>query len=257
MRLHTIAVTIVVILMTNLSAMAQTHDQDMGPGDPPEVGMETIVLEEEPAPAGNDTAEAVPDDSGEQPAVGAEEKPAVSAAEPSAGEPDAQTQGKNETFSENEIMQEVEGFFGTVSAGLGKVVSKVFKDLGQPNAIVKGSEAGGAFIAGLRYGEGTLRLKKNADQVRDIFWQGPSIGFDFGGNAAKVFMLVYDLPDTESVFRRYPGVEGSAYFVGGVGVTYLRSGPVVLAPIRTGVGWRLGANVGYLHVTPTAKVNPF
>lgn len=158
---------------------------------------------------------------------------------------DANDDGK--TFSKNEIAQKAEGFFGATTKGLAEVIEKAFADHGRPNALILGSEAGGAFVVGVRFGEGHLERKNGAG--RKLYWQGPSAGFDFGGNASKVFTLVYRLNSIDELFQRFPGVDGSLYIVAGVSLNYQQSGNLVLAPIRTGVGLRAGANVGYVHYT--------
>lgn len=160
-----------------------------------------------------------------------------------------------ETFEQKTILEEAEAFFGEGAAGLADVVARVFEEQGRPNAYIKGEEAGGAIGIGVRYGNGTLVLKRGG--TRQVHWQGPSIGFDVGANVVKVFVLIYNLPDIESIFQRYPGVEGSLYFVAGIGVNYLQSGDIVLAPIRFGVGWRLGASAGYMHITREKSWIPF
>ncbi len=159
-----------------------------------------------------------------------------------------------ETFSQNEILAAAENLFGATTKGLASVVQKVFEDLGEPNAYIAGEEISGAFIIGLRYGQGDLNQKGSA--VRKVYWQGPSIGFDFGGNASKAFVLVYNLTSQEALFQRYAGVDGSFYLVAGVGVNYQSDGATTLAPIRTGVGLRVGASVGYLHYTQEASWFP-
>lgn len=151
------------------------------------------------------------------------------------------------TFSKNEIMQKAEGFFGATTKGLAEVIEKAFADHGRPNALILGSEAGGAFVVGVRFGEGHLERKQGAG--RKLYWQGPSAGFDFGGNASKVFTMIYHLNSVEEMFQRFPGVDGSLYVVAGASLNYQQSGKLILAPIRTGVGLRAGANVGYLHYT--------
>ncbi len=163
--------------------------------------------------------------------------------------------GEDATYSREEIAAEVEGFFAGTSKGLAEIVEKVFADQGRPVGFIKGEEAGGALVVGLRYGKGTLRLKSGG--ARTVYWQGPSFGWDIGGNVSKVFTLVYGMADIARIYQRFPGVDGSAYFVGGFGMNYQKSGPVILAPIRTGVGLRLGANIGYLHYTRSKKINPF
>lgn len=173
-----------------------------------------------------------------------------------AGLPAAAQSGNNrDTYKEDEIVREASDFFGEVSQGLADAVHSVFETYGEPNAYIKGEEAGGAFVVGLRYGQGELVMKNGTRQR--VYWQGPSAGWDFGGNAVKVFTLVYNLPNGEAIYRRYPGVEGSAYFVGGIGINYQQRDDVILAPMRSGVGLRLGASVGYLKYTKTREWLPF
>jgi len=160
----------------------------------------------------------------------------------------------SETFSEDEIVTAVAGFFGTTAKAAGQAVERIFRDNGRPTAYIAGEEFAGAITVGLRYGEGTLFLK--AGPRRRVFWQGPSIGFDAGGNASKVFTLVYNLDDVDMIFRRYPGVEGSAYFIAGIGVNYLRADEITLAPMRAGIGLRAGANLGYLAFSRKRRVIP-
>jgi hypothetical protein len=162
---------------------------------------------------------------------------------------------ESQTYSQKEILSQVEQFFGHGAKDLAKVVQKAFADQGEPNAYIAGEEAGGAVVVGLRYGRGTLHMKDGVE--RKVYWQGPSIGIDFGGAASKVFVLIYHLRDPEQLFQRYPGVEGSLYFVGGVGVNYLQSGNVVIAPIRFGAGWRQGLSLGYMDFTRKPSANPF
>lgn len=159
------------------------------------------------------------------------------------------------TYGKDRIMREAEAFFGKGARGLADVVNRVFADNGPPDAYIKGEEGGGALGVGLRYGRGTLFYKDGTSTA--VFWRGPSLGIDFGGNASKTFVLIYHLPDVESVFQRFGGVEGSLYYVGGVGVTYNRSDDILLAPVRFGVGWRQGINVGYLHLSPDRSWIPF
>jgi hypothetical protein len=158
-------------------------------------------------------------------------------------------------FSPGEVVNAGHRFFGTVSRGLASVVEKATSQWGLPNGYILGQEGGGAVVAGLRYGEGVL-YTKNAGDLR-VFWQGPSVGFDLGGEGARTMMLVYNLPATDSIYQRFGGIDGSAYFVGGFGMTALAAGGIVLVPIRSGMGLRLGANIGYLKFTPSATWNPF
>lgn len=158
-------------------------------------------------------------------------------------------------YSSNEILDAGHKFFGTVSRGLAQIVERAGSQWGLPNGYVLGQEAGGAVVAGLRYGEGIL-YTKNAGDLR-VFWQGPTVGFDFGGEGARTMMLVYALPATDAIYQRFVGIDGSAYFIGGLGMTALTANNIVVVPIRSGVGFRLGASVGYLKFTPTATWNPF
>ena len=156
-----------------------------------------------------------------------------------------EVKANNDFYTENEILNAARGFFGETSGGLAAAVEKVFSELGRPSAYILGEEVGGAFFVGLRYGNGELNIKNGAK--RKVYWQGPSVGIDFGGNAAKSMTLVYGIKNPDDIYKRYPGVSGSFYFVAGVGVNYQQSGDVILAPMRTGVGLRVGANAGYLH----------
>jgi hypothetical protein len=159
------------------------------------------------------------------------------------------------SYSAGELVNAGHTFFGTVSRGLAGVIEKATSQWGQPNGYILGQEGGGAFVAGLRYGEGVL-YTKNAGDLR-VYWQGPSLGFDVGGEGARTMMLVYSLPATDAIYQRFAGVDGSAYFVGGFGMTALTANNIVVVPIRSGVGFRLGAAVGYLKFTPSATWNPF
>jgi hypothetical protein len=158
-------------------------------------------------------------------------------------------------FSSNELIDAGHRFFGGVSRGLAMIVEKAVSRWGQPNGYILGEEASGAFVGGLRYGDGTL-YTKNAGDLR-VFWQGPSIGFDAGADGARTMMLVYNLPRTEAIFERFGGINGSAYFIGGFGMTALVANNITVVPIRSGVGLRLGANLGYLKFTTQPTWNPF
>jgi hypothetical protein len=158
-------------------------------------------------------------------------------------------------FSTNELIDNGHQFFGTISRGMASVVEEATRRWGQPNAYILGQEAGGAFVAGARYGEGTM-YTRNAGDMK-VYWQGPSIGFDAGAEGSRTMMLVYNLPATQAIYQRFGGVDGSAYFIGGFGMTALTADNVVLAPIRSGIGARLGLNLGYLKFTPQSTWNPF
>jgi hypothetical protein len=158
-------------------------------------------------------------------------------------------------YSGQELVNSGHRFFGGISKGLAQVVERAVSKWGLPNGYILGEEGGGAFVAGLRYGEGVL-YTKNAGDLK-VFWEGPSIGFDAGGEGARTMILVYNLPATQAMFQRFAGLDGSAYFIGGFGMTALTANNIVLVPIRSGVGFRLGANIGYLKFTPRATWNPF
>ncbi|HDZ75228.1 MAG TPA: DUF1134 domain-containing protein [Aurantimonas coralicida] len=167
----------------------------------------------------------------------------------------AMAQANPAGYNMDEVIQTGHQFFGTTSGSLAQVVERAFQSYGLPNGYILGEEAAGAFFGGLRFGEGTL-FTKNAGQHR-IFWQGPSLGFDVGGDGARTMMLVYDLPSVEAVYGRFGGVSGSAYLIGGLGMTVLTRDNIVLVPVKTGVGARLGVNLGYLKLTPMPTWNPF
>ena len=159
------------------------------------------------------------------------------------------------TYGPDELVGAGHRFFGNVSRGLASVIERAVSQWGLPNGYVLGEEGSGAFVAGLRYGEGTL-YTKNAGDLR-VYWQGPSVGFDWGGDGARTMVLVYNLPATEAIYQRFAGIDGSAYIIGGFGMTALTANGIVLVPIRSGVGLRLGANIGYLKYTPRPTWNPF
>lgn len=159
------------------------------------------------------------------------------------------------TYSKNEILSAGHSFFGSISSGLASVIEHAFQQSGRPNGYILGEDAGGAFVAGLRYGEGVLHTK-DAGNHR-VYWQGPSLGYDFGAEGSKTMVLVYNLRDPQQIYDRFGGVQGSAYVVGGVSIQFQKNDDVVLAPIRAGIGLRLGANVGYLKYTRTPTWNPF
>lgn len=168
---------------------------------------------------------------------------------------DPARQTDDATYDQRTVLEAGKEVFGEGAEGLGGIIEAIFADLGRPNAYIAGGEGSGAFIGGLRYGDGTMHHK--IEGRRPVHWSGPSIGFDFGGDAAKVFILVYNLYDTEDLYRRFPQVEGQFYFIGGLGVSYHKRGDVVLAPIRLGVGLRAGVNVGSLKFTREGTLNPF
>ncbi len=162
---------------------------------------------------------------------------------------------ENQTYTSQEILSTGHRFFGKTTRGLAEAVEYVFQNQGEPTAYIVGEEGSGALIGGLRYGEGTIYYKNGIKQR--IYWQGPSVGWDFGGNGSRALVLVYGSRSPRDLYKRFGGVEGSAYFVGGVGVNFQKYRNIVLAPIRSGVGLRLGANVGYLKYSGKPNWNPF
>jgi hypothetical protein len=157
--------------------------------------------------------------------------------------PPPREERRDDTYSENEVVDAASNFFGVATEAVAKAVQRIFRDNGLPDGYIKGDEGSGAFVVGARYGSGYL-IRKGYRPVK-VFWKGPSVGFDFGGNASKVFTLVYNLKEERRLYQRFPGVEGQIYFVAGIGVNYERSGGVTLAPMRTGVGFRAGVNAQY------------
>nr|WP_236899889.1 DUF1134 domain-containing protein [Devosia sp. SL43] len=170
--------------------------------------------------------------------------------------PSAFAQGSlSDTYSGEDLVENGKQFFGSASQGLASLVERAVSQFGLPNGYILGEDAGGALFAGARYGEGIL-YTRNAGEF-NVYWQGPSIGFDVGGDGSKTMMLVYNLAQIQDVLGRFAGVDGSAYVVGGFGMTVIKRGNVVMVPIRSGVGARLGINVGYLKFTPEPTWNPF
>jgi hypothetical protein len=161
----------------------------------------------------------------------------------------------DETFSQNDIVVAASDFFGTTTAAVAKAVERIFAEQGLPDAYIKGDEGSGAIVVGLRYGSGWL-IRKGRAPVK-VYWQGPSVGFDLGANASKNFTLIYNLRRPERLFQKFPGVEGSYYFIAGIGVNYQRADGITLAPMRTGIGLRAGVNAGYLTYTREQSLNPF
>jgi hypothetical protein len=167
---------------------------------------------------------------------------------------DARTQA-TDTFQRDDLIGAAEGVFGKGASGLAGILEDILREQGEPNAYIAGREAGGALVVGLRYGSGTMFHR--VEGQRPVYWTGPSVGFDFGGDAANVFVLVYNLYDSQELYRRFPQGEGRVYFVGGFSASYLRRGDVVLIPVRLGVGWRLGINAGYMKFTEKKRWMPF
>ncbi|HYD07824.1 MAG TPA: DUF1134 domain-containing protein [Reyranella sp.] len=206
----------------------------------------------QPAP-GADYATPVGGEEGTIPALPAEAPAPTQAPAPAPATPTAQAQGA--TYHKDDLIGAAEGVFGKGAKGLASMIEDLLKKQGEPNGYIVGREAGGAFVVGLRYGSGTLFHK--VEGQRPVYWTGPSVGFDAGANAANTFVLVYNLYDSEELYKRFPAGEGQAYVVGGFNASYMRHGDVVLIPVRMGVGLRLGVNAGYMKFTKKQKWLPF
>jgi len=188
-------------------------------------------------------------------AMGGGAAPAGSAA-PSGYDQPGQPQPGMDAYSRDELVEAAADFFGVTAEVAASALERVFSDMGRPVGYIAGEETAGALGVGVRYGEGHLTLKGRSERIK-VYWQGSTIGLDVGGNASRVFTLVYGLHDTDRLYQRFPGVEGSAYLVAGLGVNYQRAEGVTLAPIRSGIGLRAGANVGYLSYTRQRNWIPF
>ena len=239
-RLGALGVTVFGLAMAPVSAQISTVDpnQAIDADLAPQGGTTEIP----PDPAVPAPVEPVP------PAPSSPGAPPPATAAPAAPQPGA-------SYQRDDVVSAAEGVFGKGAEGLAGLIEKILKDQGEPNAYIGGREASGALVVGLRYGSGTMNHK--IEGQRDVYWTGPSIGFDVGGNASKVFVLVYNLHDSEELYRRYPQAEGALYIVGGFTATYLRRGDVVLIPVRLGVGWRAGVNAGYMKFSKKSRIIPF
>jgi hypothetical protein len=243
----------IVALAALLPTMATAQNSDLAPVPSSEAGYGTNVAPPADAPPAEP---APPADATANPA-GAPPPAAEAGAAPPAGgcAPGPSVAGPSTTYHQKDVLAAAENVFGKGAQGLAKAMEKIFKDNGEPNAYIAGREAGGAIVVGLRYGSGTMSHKVEGNCP--VFWTGPSLGFDLGANAAKVFVLVYNLYDTADLYHRFGAIEGQAYFIGGFTFAYLRRKDVVLVPVRLGVGFRLGANVGYMKFSEKSKWMPF
>jgi hypothetical protein len=240
------------LALTAAAAPAQvaTIDPNSAVGQAPgEPGGEADEAEYQPVDSG--TQEAPGDDA----AVEAGASEAAGSAPAGTASQRASQAAKGESIGMKKVLGAAEGVFGKGAEGLADLIEDVLRERGDPTGYITGREAGGAFIAGVRYGSGMLHHQIEGD--RKVYWTGPSVGFDFGANADKVFVLVYNLHDSQRLFRRFPAGEGKAYVVGGFTASYLRRGDVVLIPIRLGVGARLGVNAGYMRFSQKSKWLPF
>jgi hypothetical protein len=236
-----------VLLALQGQAQAQVRSVDPNQG-----------IDRDLAPAGADQTPSRPQRSSEpyRPDQRGEDAPVRPAPPRATNDARAQaTTDAADTYKRDDLIAAGEGVFGKGAEGLAGIIERILKDQGQPNAYVAGREAAGAFVVGVRYGSGVLNHRIEGQQP--IYWTGPSLGFDVGGDANKVFALVYNLYDTADLYHRFPGAEGRLYFVGGFAATYLRRGNVVVIPIRLGVGWRAGVNINYMKFTHKSKWLPF
>jgi hypothetical protein len=191
-----------------------------------------------------------------QPQPGASPRDEVPTLEPGPSVAMLEPLGPEEAgYNIDEIREISRGFFGTISTELGSVLEYAFSSAGRPDGYVLGTEGGGAFLAGLRYGSGKVYMRAGGSS--DIYWHGPSIGTDIGASGSRTMFLIYRVHQAEDLYRQFTGIDGSAYFIGGVGITFLKGGAVTMAPIRTGLGFRIGANIGYIRFTPRPTWNPF
>jgi hypothetical protein len=230
-----------------VAAPAAAQMRTVDPNEAIDSDLDTVSPSQQTAPAAQPDAAVAP-----QPEYSAQQAPQPAPAAPAA--PGA-TMASADTYQRDDLINAAEGVFGKGAEGLAGILENILKDQGQPNAYIAGREAAGAFVVGLRYGSGVMSHR--VEGQRPVYWTGPSVGFDFGGDATKVFVLVYNLHDSQELYNRFPQAEGRAYFVGGFSASYLRRGDVVLIPVRLGVGWRLGANVGYMKFTEKSKWMPF
>ena len=218
---------------------------------PPPQGVPTV----QPASPGfSDPASSASQDTVPQPAPYDASPTAAPAAAP-APAPAAPAVGQGETYKEDDLIGAAEGVFGKGAKGVAKMIQGILKKQGEPDGYIVGREASGAIGVGLRYGSGTLYHKVEGQMP--VYWTGPSLGFDLGGNAGSTFVLVYNLYDTADLYKRFPAGEGDAYMVGGLTASYLRKGNVVLIPIRVGAGLRLGVNAGYMKFSKKQRWLPF
>ena len=220
---------------------APTQSPESQAVDPGPQGAEAAGPADEAPPAEAPPADAAPAQAGAVPEGSAHDRAAADI--------------RGDTVARRDVFTAAEGVFGKGTKGLADMIEKLLRDQGEPNAFITGREAGGAFVLGVRYGSGTLHHQIEGD--RPIYWTGPSIGFDFGADANKVFVLVYNLHDGDKIFHRFPAAEGHAYVVGGFTASYLRRGDVVLIPVRLGVGARLGVNAGYMRFSQKNRWLPF
>jgi hypothetical protein len=245
-----------------LAAPATAQDLERVDPDAAFSGIDGDLVSPQPAPAAPPATPSAPAEPGFDGTFGDYTAPPADPAAAAAPLPTdgvapvtAAAQASGETYGEDDLIGAAEGVFGKGAEGLAKMIEDLLRKQGEPNGYIVGREAGGAFVVGARYGSGTLHHK--VEGTRQVYWTGPSVGFDVGANAANTFVLVYNLYDTEDLYKRFPAGEGQAYFVGGLNASYLRRGDVVLIPIRVGAGLRLGVNAGYMKFSKEQRWLPF
>src|SRR3954451_13194029 len=106
--------------------------------------------------------------------------------------PAAYQRGGPESFSGEELIASGHHFFGMASKGLAMTVEEAVRRWGEPNGYIVGQEASAAIFGGLRFGEGVLFTRTAGE--RRIYWQGPSLGFDLGGDGGGPMSLVFNRP---------------------------------------------------------------
>ena len=241
------------VLLTAAPALAQIEEID-----PNDAAAGAYQPQAEPDPDADVQAPAASGDYAPVDGQAYDPPPPAPAAPPPADNFDARTvppPGSPTTVPRDDLINAAEGVFGRGAQGLARLIENILRDQGEPVAYIAGQEAGGAFIFGVRYGSGVMHHQIEGE--RTVYWTGPSLGFDVGGDANKVFVLVYNLHDSQDLFRRFPAGEGHAYFIGGLSAQYMRRGDIVLIPIRLGVGWRLGVNAGYMRFSERNRWLPF
>ncbi len=254
------------VLKTKSAYLSEKIDREIGQSTAPEQPRTAAVTPSAPSPTAKPATKSVETPSKDERPKSAPPKswetttahvppPAEDAPPPGVPYVPPEPLGPEEGYTIDEIYAASRGVFGTVSTGLASVIEHAFAELGRPTAYVLGNEGGGALLAGLRYGEGTLYLRSGG--TRHVYWHGPSVGYDVGGEGSRTLFLIYRLNDDQHLYRMFTGIDGTAYLVGGVGMTLLKGGDVIMAPIRSGLGLRLGASVGYVRFTSHETWNPF
>ncbi|HEY7810277.1 MAG TPA: DUF1134 domain-containing protein [Allosphingosinicella sp.] len=239
------------VLVAGSAAAAQVGTVDPNDAYAQETTPAPVQQQAEQAPADSEWVAADPGPQGAASTTAAQAEAPLPASDASS----RASAASKETVDYNNVFSAAEGVFGKGAEGLADLLENILRKQGEPSAYITGREAGGAVVVGVRYGSGTLHHKVEGD--RPIYWTGPSLGLDFGADATKVFVLVYNLHDAERIFKRYGAAEGNAFVIGGFTASYLRRGDIVLIPVRLGVGARLGVNAGYMRFSQKSRWLPF